>query len=70
MELKGEVSASLNFLESAILFQEVIREYAGKYHSVEGIFFFPPVNSTEYRRYMANHCLFFFPLKTLILHQG
>lgn len=35
MELKGEVSASLNFLKLPILFQEDIREYMVKYHSVK-----------------------------------
>jgi len=35
MELKGEVSASLSFLESAVPFQEDIREYADKYNSVK-----------------------------------
>lgn len=35
MELKDGVSAKLHFIQLAILFQEVIREYMSKHNSIE-----------------------------------
>lgn len=65
MELKGGVSANLQVTESAILFQEGIREYMSTYHCV--VLFLLPVNQTEYKRYLST--IKFFSWKTLVLHQ-